>query len=64
MTPRVRDRAATETACVCGRTFKNKSGHRNHAPTCDMETRRSAMFIKACETSDWTAYNAEWRRVR
>lgn len=48
--------------CVCGRTFKDRTGLRHHSQVCEMELGRSAMFVKACETGDWSAYDAEWRK--
>lgn len=52
---------SNQVKCVCGRDFKNKTGLRHHSQVCEMELGRSAMFIKACETDDWSAYNAKWR---
>lgn len=36
--------------CVCGREFKGRAGHANHARKCPEERARSAAFIERIES--------------
>jgi hypothetical protein len=53
-------RTKTPWPCSCGRLCAGRAGLATHARSCPTEQARSAAFVAAIESGDWTAYEAAW----